>query len=76
MTEVEIIPVSGLAQSLTFSKLPRYLYEGAKGFVPPLDVERWSHYSHRFNPHFKLVEGQEFLARSDGRWVGRIAAQV
>jgi hypothetical protein len=76
MTKVEIIPVSGLAQFLTFSKLPRCLYEGAKGFVPPLDAERWSHYSHRLNPHFKLAEGQEFLARSDGRWVGRIAAQV
>ncbi len=47
-----------------------------KGFAPPLDVERWTLHGHMLNPHFKLVEAQEFLARRDGEWVGRILAQV
>jgi hypothetical protein len=73
---IEILPVDGLGRFLTFCKLPRLLYKGAKGFAPSLDAERWTLYGHRLNPHFKRVEAQEFLARCDGQWVGRIAAQV
>jgi hypothetical protein len=76
MAGVEILPVDNLSRFLTFAKLPRLLYKGAKGFAPSLDVERWTLYAHMLNPHFKLVEAREFLARKDGRWVGRIAAQV
>ena len=61
---------------MTYNKLPRFLYRGLPGFAPPLDVERWTLHGHKLNPHFKLVEAQEFLARRDGRWVGRILAQV
>ena len=61
---------------MTYNKLPRLLYAGMKGFAPPLDVERWTLHGHMLNPHFKLVEAQEFLARRDGEWVGRILAQV
>jgi len=76
MAGVEIVPVDNLSRFLTFCKLPRLIYKGAKGFAPPLDAERWNLYSHKLNPHFKQVEAQEFLARKDGRWVGRIGAQV
>lgn len=74
--EVEVIPVSGLRDFLAFCKLPRLLYTGASGFAPPLDVERWANFGHALNPHFKLVEAREFLARRGGKWVGRIAAQI
>ena len=73
---IEIVEAKGLAHFLTYNKLPRLLYRGMQGFAPPLDVERWTLHGHKLNPHFKLVEAQEFLARRDGRWVGRILAQV
>ena len=76
MAQIEIVPVEGLSRFTTFCKLPRLLYRGMSGFVPPLDVERWTLFAHRLNPHYKLVEEQKFLARRDGQWVGRIAAQI
>jgi hypothetical protein len=76
MAKIEVIPVDGLLRFMTFCKLPRLLYAGAKGFATPLDVERWANFGHMLNPHFKAVEAQEFLARRDGEWVGRISAQV
>ncbi|MBY6240695.1 hypothetical protein [Methylosinus sp. Sm6] len=76
MAGIEILPVDSLSRFLTFCKLPRLLYKGEKGFAPPLDAERWTVYGHKLNPHFKLVEAQEFLARRNGQWVGRIAAQI
>jgi hypothetical protein len=74
--QIEIVEAKGLAHFLTYNKVPRLLYRGMQGFAPPLDVERWTLHGHKLNPHFKLVEAQEFLARRDGRWVGRILAQV
>jgi len=76
MSTIDILPVEGFFRFSTFCKLPRLLYAGAEGFAPSLDVERWTLYGHALNPHFKLVEAREFLARREGRWVGRIAAQV
>lgn len=76
MAQIEIVPVEGFARFTTFCKLPRLLYRGMRGFAPPLDLERWTLFAHRLNPHYKLVEEQKFLARRDGQWVGRIAAQI
>ena len=76
MSKIEVAPVKGLLQFLAFNNLPRKLYAGAPGFAPNLDIERLTHYAHKLNPHFKLVEAQEFLARKDGAVVGRIFAQV
>jgi hypothetical protein len=76
MKGIEIVPVKGLGGFLTFCKVPRLLYEGRKGFAPMLDVERWTLYGSMLQPHFKLVDAQSWLARKDGRIVGRIAAQV
>jgi hypothetical protein len=76
MGRIEILPVDGLLRFATFCKLPRLLYSGMPGFAAPLDVERWTLFSHRLNPHYRLVEDQKFLARRDGKWVGRISAQV
>ncbi|WP_036283583.1 hypothetical protein [Methylocystis sp. ATCC 49242] len=76
MARIEILPVDGLSRFLVFCKLPRLIYAGAKGFAPPLDLERWTLFAHMLNPHYKLVEDQKFLARRDGQWVGRISAHV
>ncbi|MEA2759908.1 MAG: hypothetical protein QOH65_2521, partial [Methylobacteriaceae bacterium] len=74
MSAVDVVPVSGLASFLAFCRVPRILYAGQHGFAPSLDVERWTLYAHRLNPHFKQVTSQAWLARRGGRPVGRIAA--
>jgi hypothetical protein len=76
MKGIEIVPVKGLLPFFTFCKVPRLLYEGRKGFAPPLDAERWMHHGTKLNPQFTLVDSQFWLARKDGRPVGRITAQV
>jgi GNAT superfamily N-acetyltransferase len=45
-------------------------------WVPPLKVERYQFLNRRLNPYFKHAEAQYFLARRDGRIVGRVTAQV
>ncbi|MFM9154001.1 MAG: hypothetical protein ACKOPC_10470, partial [Methylocystis sp.] len=74
MTQVDILPVNSLGRFASFCRLPRLLYKDMQGFSPPIDLERWTLFSHRLNPHYKLVEEQKFLARSNGQWVGRISA--
>jgi GNAT superfamily N-acetyltransferase len=43
--------------------------------VPPLRLERWVFLSRRLNPFFTHGDAQLFLARREGRVVGRISAQ-
>ena len=75
MSGIEIVPVEGLSRFLAFCRLPRLLYKGRPGFSPSLDAERWTLYAAKLNPHFKLVDAQAFLARRNGRYVGRVLAQ-
>jgi GNAT superfamily N-acetyltransferase len=44
-------------------------------WVPPLRLERWLFLSKRFNAFFTHGDAKLFLARRDGRVVGRISAQ-
>lgn len=76
MDDITIRPVEGLFDFLRFCRLPRLLYKGYPGFAPALDAERWTHHAAKLNPHFNLVESQKFLAQKNGKWVGRIFAQV
>ena len=76
MSNIKIIPVDGIRTFISFCKLPRVIYREMQGFAPSLDVERWTLYSHRLNPHFKQVEAQEFLAEINGKYVGRVEAHV
>jgi hypothetical protein len=75
MSAIDVMPVSGLASFLAFCRLPRTVYAGQPGFAPSLDAERWTLYAHRLNPHFRQVAAQAWLARRNGKLVGRIAAQ-
>jgi hypothetical protein len=76
MSTIEVVPAAGLSSFLAFCRLPRVLYTSKPGFAPPLDVLRWDLLAARFNPHFKLVESERWLARKDGRLAGRILAQI
>jgi hypothetical protein len=73
---VEIVKVAGIARFLAFCRMPRQIYKGMDGFSPPLDVERWTNFAGKLNPHFKLVESQAWLARRGKTYVGRIAASI
>jgi hypothetical protein len=76
MPAIDVEPVSGLASFLAFCRVPRLLYAGQSGFAPSLDAERWTLYAHKLNPHFKDVTSQSWLARKNGKLIGRIAVQV
>ncbi len=73
---IEIVPVQGIGRFLAFCRVPRVIYKDLRGFSPPLDAERWTNFAPKLNPHFKLVESQAWLARKDGTYVGRVAAQL
>jgi GNAT superfamily N-acetyltransferase len=74
-TGIEITPVQGFGDLRKFVELPFRLHAGTN-WIPPLKLERYAYLSPRLNPFFKEGEAQLFLARRDGRVVGRISAQI
>jgi GNAT superfamily N-acetyltransferase len=72
---VQVAPVRGRRDLRAFVDLPFRLHAGTP-WVPPLKLERYAYLSPRFNPFFKHGEAELFLARRDGRVVGRISAQI
>jgi GNAT superfamily N-acetyltransferase len=75
-TAVEVTPVSGRSDLKEFIDLPFKLHANHPQWVPPLKLERWLFLSRRMNAFFSHGEAEYFLARRDGRVVGRISAQV
>ncbi|MCQ8278620.1 hypothetical protein NFI95_09165 [Acetobacteraceae bacterium KSS8] len=71
-----IVPVETRGQMQRFLRLPRRIYRGLPGFVPPLDLERRGVMSPRSAPFFKEGRARFFLAMRGRRCVGRISAQV
>ena len=76
MTTIEIVPVRTPAEVNRFIKLPAKMHANDKSFVPPLTMERQDALSPKKNPYFAHAETQLWLARKDGRDVGRISAQI
>jgi GNAT superfamily N-acetyltransferase len=72
---VEISPVRGLRDLRAFVDLPFRLHSGTP-WVPPLKLERYLFLSRKVNAYFKHGEAEYFLARRQGRVVGRVTAQV
>lgn len=73
---VEIIPVNTPAEMDRFIRLPFAVYAKDPNFVPPLLLERQEALSPEKNPYFQHAEAKFWLARQDGRDVGRISAQI
>lgn len=73
---IDVSPVAGRSDLAAFIQLPKRLYRGQKGYVAPLDMERAEALSPKTNPFFDHAEVQLFLARRDGKVVGRISAQI
>ena len=72
---VEISPVRGAGDLRAFVGLPFRLHAGTP-WIPPLKLERYIFLNRKMNAYFKHGEAEYFLARRDGRVVGRITAQV
>jgi GNAT superfamily N-acetyltransferase len=75
-TVIDVSPVAGRSDLTAFIQLPKRLYRGQKGYVAPLDMERGEALAPKTNPFFDHAEVQLFLARRDGKVVGRISAQI
>jgi hypothetical protein len=76
MSAIQVSPVSGKADLAEFIQLPKRLYRGMRGYTPPLDMERSEALTPKTNPFFDHAEVQLFLARRDGKVVGRVSAQI
>jgi hypothetical protein len=74
--EVEIRPATRRRELTEFIKLPWQLYASVANWVPPLISERRRHLSRTRNPFFEHAEAAYFLARRNGRAVGRISAHI
>jgi hypothetical protein len=71
---VDVQPVASRRDLRDFIELPYRLHSSQSVWVPPLRLERRLFLNRRLNAFFKHGKAQEFLARRDGRVVGRITA--
>ncbi len=73
---VDVSVVAGRRDLKAFIDLPFRLNATSPVWIPPLKLDQRFLLSRRMNAFFKHGEAQYFLARRDGRVVGRITAQV
>jgi GNAT superfamily N-acetyltransferase len=73
---VEVSEVSGRRDLKRFIDLPFRLHANHPLWVPPLKLERRLFLNRRLNAFFSHGEAAYFLARRDGRVLGRVSAQV
>lgn len=71
---LEIVEVRGRRQRNEFLKLPWSIYAGDPQWVPPLLVERREFINPRKHPFYLHGDAALFIARLDGKPVGRILA--
>jgi GNAT superfamily N-acetyltransferase len=73
---MEIAPVTDPRDLEAFIRLPFRLYAQDTNWVPPLLSAERKMLDPKRNPFFEHAEARHFLARQDGRIVGRISAIV
>jgi len=73
---VEVTPVGGPQDLAAFIQLPFEIYRGNPHWVAPLNSDEKVRLTPGKNPFFEHGEAALFLARENGRVVGRIAASV
>jgi GNAT superfamily N-acetyltransferase len=73
--EVQVTPVKGRRQLREFIDLPFRLHQGTP-WITPLKLERKIFLNRKMNAYFTHGEAEYFVARRDGRVVGRITAQI
>ena len=75
MTDITLVPVEGRALLNRFIRLPERLHRDDPSYVAPLHMERRDALTPK-NPFFGHADVQFWIARKDGRDVGRISAQI
>jgi hypothetical protein len=73
---MEIIPVASKAEVERFIRVPMRINACDPNYIAPLMFERREALSPKQNPFFEHADVQFWLARKDGRDVGRISAQI
>ena len=73
---LEVSPVRTRKDRREFFEFPYRLYAQEPNWVAPLRFERRQHLDPKKNPFFEHAEVEYFLARRDGRGVGRISAHI
>ncbi|MBJ7329967.1 MAG: hypothetical protein JHC95_08730 [Solirubrobacteraceae bacterium] len=73
---VVVQPVAGRRDLREFIELPYRLHATSPYWIPPLRFERRQFLNPKRNVFFQHGEAQLFLARRDGRVVGRVSAQI
>ncbi|HWX97572.1 MAG TPA: hypothetical protein VNZ01_12075 [Solirubrobacteraceae bacterium] len=73
---VDVSEVAGGRDLKRFIDLPFRLHANHPLWVPPLRLERRLFLNRRLNAFFSHGEAAYFLARRDGRVVGRVSAQI
>jgi len=76
VSAIEIVPAETGEAFRAFIDLPYRLHRNHPYFVPPLRKERRDLFDKARHPFFRHAEGAFFLARRNGRPVGRIEAIV
>ncbi len=77
MSLVQIEPIPSIPRYLkTFIKFAWEIYKDDPNWVPPLILDHLKRLDPTKDPYHKHSESQLFLARRDGKIVGRIAASI
>jgi GNAT superfamily N-acetyltransferase len=76
MSSISIDPVSNKADQKAFIKFAWDLYAGDENWIPPLKMNINELLNYKKHAFYDNAEIQTFLARRDGKIVGRIAAIV
>jgi GNAT superfamily N-acetyltransferase len=73
---VQVAEVTSKADLETFINVPWTIYQGDPYWIPPLRFERRDMLNRDKHPYYQHAEAAFFVARMDGKPVGRISAQV
>lgn len=72
---ISVEKVMSRRDRLAFISFPSSLYDNDPNWIPPLSVERLEHLSAK-NPGTEHIRWQAWIAKSQGKRVGRITAQI
>ena len=73
---IEILAVSDKAMLRRFIRVPSEVHKHDKAWITPLTMEREEAFSPKDNEFLRRAEVRFWIARLDGRDIGRISAQI
>jgi hypothetical protein len=73
---IEILAVSDKATLRRFIRVPSEVHKHDDAWITPLTMEREEAFSPKDNEFLRRAEVQFWIARRDGRDIGRISAQI